>query len=1353
MFCWASAVHASCRAHSFSRVPSTNRRATTILTVALVLAIGSLCFAPSAEATISAGERAALIDLYNSTNGAGWTNSTNWLGGIGTECTWYGVFCQGPDSFVYRITLSGNNLSGPIPSSIDAFAGAAYIQLNNNQLSGSLPASLGNLTSLYDLTLQGNQLTGSIPSQFSAMAGLRILQLQGNGLSGPIPAFLGSMGLQTLYLYSNAFTGPIPAELGQMTSLVDLGLDSNSLTGTIPPELGSLTNLQHLRLQSNQLTGAIPSELGSLSSLQSLLLRSNQLTGAIPSSLSSLSSVNALQLGYNALYPGDAGVGTWATSREPGWDATQTVAPTNVSVTGTTTSSATLSWTPIAYTGNSGRYEVWRSTGGASVFAASSANKSATGLTISGLSSGVAYTFTVRTITDSNVNNPQNSVTSEFSAGVLGTTAVPSISISDVSVPETNTGSTNATFTITLSATSGSPVTVQYATADGTATAGSDYTAAAPTTLTFNPGQTSKQATILVTGDTIDEPDETFTVTLSSPSGATILDAQGVGTIVDDDCTLTVNGSAPSAAAVGEAVAFSASLALNTCIGAVTYNWGFGDGSISASQNTTHTYASPGTYEWTLSASASGIVSTTGGTIAISGPPNVVVLSNPKPMLQPADQPGATTQFAVTNIGGAATTVTLARQGDFFTQTPESFSLGAAETKTVSVTALARPIGSYSGASSVSGQGVPAALSVPIQLVTYGPPGESLPDIVPLQVRVDYSGSGNSLSGSAQFKNIGTSASTGVVASDEVWLVPQTGVATIAPGEVITVQFVANRLLLPNPSSVSSSITTLRFVYPPAPGSTSRSTTSSGGGSAGVAVTVSFGQPEPKGLPAVPPGQLGLTLGGLDRSGAFPARVVSDLRLTSALGTSVPPIDFYFVDLFKPATEAISVTQTGQPGGGLSLAAPAGAASGGFSAHLRGSGLTDVSVNATLLRINDGTRELFQLEIPRLRSNRGAGPGERVGLPGLAFLQSNSCRLVLQEVSGAAASARVSILDAAGVKLLGLPVRALRPFEAGEEQLTIPSGAATILVENSAASGRLMAFAVENGAGDGIVIHDPRYDEGASQGTWVVPYVTGGKASGRKRPIRRSSGTASEAPHAEPLASAADASASRRTAFSLYNPGATESRVRLEFWTSAGTMAAQKEVSQPAGSTREYDDVLAELGVYGTGAEQLRITLLSGAAVPAAFRLGTGSTDKAVISNLPVIDSLGAIGTAAAVALGPFDDASIESKRGGVPSAFTPTLGLVETSGASVDVEVSVSYSSVRDAALGTKGKKTFTLGPNQTLLVANLVRSIVGASRDASGDFHDVTLKFRRLAGNGRFIPFVVSESVATGDAIVILR
>src|SRR5437773_7666954 len=94
-------------------------------------------------------------------------------------------------------------------------------------------------------------------------------------------------------------------------------------------------------------------------------------------------------------------------------------------------------------------------------------------------------------------------------------------------------------------------VLVRYATANGTATAGSDYVAASGT-LTFAPGVATQNVAVVVNGDPTPEPDETFVVTLSSPTNAGLGTAQGTGTIVNDDAapTPTVTAS-PTAVAPG----------------------------------------------------------------------------------------------------------------------------------------------------------------------------------------------------------------------------------------------------------------------------------------------------------------------------------------------------------------------------------------------------------------------------------------------------------------------------------------------------------------------------------------------------------------------------------------------------------------------------------------------------------------------------------------------------------------------------------------------------------------------------------------------------------------------------------
>jgi hypothetical protein len=120
------------------------------------------------------------------------------------------------------------------------------------------------------------------------------------------------------------------------------------------------------------------------------------------------------------------------------------------------------------------------------------------------------------------------------SAPVLVATQ-PMLSIGDVSVTEGNSGTSVATIAVTLSPLSSQPVSVEFATSDGTATtAGNDY-GAATGTLTFAPGVGTQTISVVINGDTAIEATEMFNVNLSSPVNAPIADAQGVVTITSDD--------------------------------------------------------------------------------------------------------------------------------------------------------------------------------------------------------------------------------------------------------------------------------------------------------------------------------------------------------------------------------------------------------------------------------------------------------------------------------------------------------------------------------------------------------------------------------------------------------------------------------------------------------------------------------------------------------------------------------------------------------------------------------------------------------------------------------------------------
>ncbi len=127
------------------------------------------------------------------------------------------------------------------------------------------------------------------------------------------------------------------------------------------------------------------------------------------------------------------------------------------------------------------------------------------------------------------------SISKDLTVTVTDDDGTSAFSVADASVNEGDSGTASLSFTVSLSPAADMATTVAWATSDGTATAGADYTMGSGT-LSFSAGDTSKTATVTVTGDQVDEDNETLKVTLSNASGGpTISDNEATGTITDDD--------------------------------------------------------------------------------------------------------------------------------------------------------------------------------------------------------------------------------------------------------------------------------------------------------------------------------------------------------------------------------------------------------------------------------------------------------------------------------------------------------------------------------------------------------------------------------------------------------------------------------------------------------------------------------------------------------------------------------------------------------------------------------------------------------------------------------------------------
>ena len=250
------------------------------------------------------------------------------------------------------------------------------------------------------------------------------IDLSDNALTGPLPAELGSLEkLRMLGLWKNNITGSIPQTIGNLSELTILDLSRNNLIGSIPEEIGNLSKLNLLWLSGNRLSGNVPSSLTSLASLTSLHIERNALSGPIPSAIFDLPKNEEFDFSYNAFKTETVDI----RSSEKNYSIhTQTLPPTELSVSLVTEDSVMLNWTPIDYQNENGFYEISYRKDDESTYRMYSKTETAVNAAkIDGLLPKTTYHFVVRTYTPPHLLQA-NALWSTYSNPVSQTTAAPS---------------------------------------------------------------------------------------------------------------------------------------------------------------------------------------------------------------------------------------------------------------------------------------------------------------------------------------------------------------------------------------------------------------------------------------------------------------------------------------------------------------------------------------------------------------------------------------------------------------------------------------------------------------------------------------------------------------------------------------------------------------------------------------------------------------------------------------------------------------------------------------------------------------------------------------------------------------
>jgi hypothetical protein len=170
-----------------------------------------------------------LHDLYLSTNGSGWGDTSGWAAAVaGTPtslCTFAGVTCGETEGVPVALVQFHNNMAGTLPSSLGSLTGLTVLQVHSNELSGTLPDSLGGLTSLRVAMFGFNRLSGTLPASLAGLTALTTLYVDNNMLTGEMPvAFDNASWLRDVCIAGSGLTCWRPSTAHCITYPVTNGL-------------------------------------------------------------------------------------------------------------------------------------------------------------------------------------------------------------------------------------------------------------------------------------------------------------------------------------------------------------------------------------------------------------------------------------------------------------------------------------------------------------------------------------------------------------------------------------------------------------------------------------------------------------------------------------------------------------------------------------------------------------------------------------------------------------------------------------------------------------------------------------------------------------------------------------------------------------------------------------------------------------------------------------------------------------------------------------------------------------------------------------------------------------------------
>lgn len=758
-----------------------------------------------------------------------------------------------------------------------------------------------------------------------------------------------------------------------------------------------------------------------------------------------------------------------------------------------------------------------------------------------------------------------------------------------------------------------------------------------------------------------------------------------------------------------------------------------GVGAVGATGTVTVTPSS--TTSYTLTAMGASGSSTATATVNVINAPAIVVSALPSAMVQAQGLAGGSTSYALTNAGGSASSITLSQNGSFFSQSPSSFTLNPGATQVVTIIGSAEGADVFEGASIPSGGGVSSGLAIPIKLLSTAPPAGTV-TATPASNRVDVAAAPNgSPTGTVTFRNSGNSMLTGVLVSSVPWLIPQRGIVTIPPGSSASFSFTIDRSQRPDANALTGSASgDLSLVYlsgaagkigtldtTPTPSVTTVAVVDT------VQLAVSTGGPPP-----LNPGEVALFVPGVGHVVGSVGTFLSDLSLLNPPGSpSINDVRFFYT----PRTGVTSDQKSAAlPSLGSVSVALADVVKNVFgndgqvgSLQIRSASAAKLSVNANVFNASNpaGT---YGTAIPTFRSDRGIGPGGELVITGLRHDAASHTNLFIQETAGVGASVQTEFLAADGTSL-GIRTDQAGPFALVENDRVVPTGAVAAILTNTGSNGAFLAYAtpVDELSGDNWSLVDWSRQYGYSGGDPVIVPVAGTLQGANN--------------------------AFFRTDIAITNISASQGTGTLRFYPRGGAPVDRQIPPLGARQSNIVNDVIGTLFNAPSGSVgYLLFTPASGTFVITSRTYSTVTGRPGTFgTGVPTLPAAGSLGAGALRAIGSLQDAALATVNAQRPATFRTNFGMLETTGNSVNVRVTLRFSYPAGAKVQGIGSasKDYQLGPNQFMQVP-LASDVLGASRGTLGDLKDLEVDFQVLSGNGAIAVYTSSTDNGTADSIL---